>query len=67
LGKAELDLSLFTEKDFNMLILPLKDCQYENSFIEVGLKGGVNVPKSPVKLAANLGESLNEKALVAIM
>jgi hypothetical protein len=67
LGKAELDLSLYSEKDFNMLILPLKDCQYENSFIEIGLKGGVNAPKSPGKATAAMSESLNEKALVAIM
>lgn len=66
MGKAELDLSLFTENDFNVLILPLKDCQYENSFIEVGLKGGVNAPKSPGKATAG-SESLNEKALIAIM
>ena len=37
LGYAELDLSKFGKREFNMMELPLKNCQYDNSYIVVGL------------------------------
>jgi hypothetical protein len=39
LGFADLDLSQFGKEEFNEMTLPLNDCQYENSYIVVGLKG----------------------------
>jgi hypothetical protein len=39
IGKAELDLSNYGHDSFNELRLPLKECQYENAYIQVGLKG----------------------------
>jgi hypothetical protein len=34
-----MDLSQFGKEEFNEMTLPLNDCQYENSYIVVGLKG----------------------------
>ena len=39
LGTADLDLSQFNDGDYRMHQIPLENCQYENAFIEVGLKG----------------------------
>jgi len=39
IGKAELDLSSYGHDSFNELKLPLKECKYENAFIQIGLKG----------------------------
>lgn len=39
LGKADLDLSQFGTTDFQVHQLPLRECEYENAFIEVRLKG----------------------------
>jgi hypothetical protein len=39
LGNADLDLSQFGKGKFNEMTLPLNDCQYENSYVVVGLKG----------------------------
>ena len=38
LGKCDLDLTKFSYDDFNVLRLNLSECQYEGSWIEVGLK-----------------------------
>jgi hypothetical protein len=62
LGNADLDLSQFGKGEFNEMILPLNDCQYENSYIVVGLKGVETqmTPRSKAKEAAE--EGLNTSA-----
>jgi hypothetical protein len=47
LGKAELDLSLYGDDEFNILKLKLENCESEDAFIEVGLKA-TPVVKAPV-------------------
>lgn len=39
LGEADLNLCEFGDKDFKSLKLKLKNCQDENAFIEVALRG----------------------------
>ena len=39
LGKADLDLSQFGKEDFQVHELTLRECEYENAFITVHLKG----------------------------
>ena len=39
LGTADLDLSQFGKEDFQVHELPLRDCEYENAFVTVHLKG----------------------------
>ena len=47
-GKAELDLSLYGDNEFNVFRLKLTECQSEDAYIEVGLKG---VPAKPKDIA----------------
>ena len=39
LGKADLDLSQFGTTDFQVHVLPLRDCAFEGASVEVRLKG----------------------------
>ena len=55
MGKAELDLSLYGDDDFNILKLKLENCEFEDAFIEVGLKA-TPVVKAPTP-APMLSES----------
>ena len=64
LGKAELDLSLYGEDTFNIQKLPLKDCAYEDAYIEVGLKG-VQAAKKPA--ATPKGDAVNNESMLVLL
>ena len=39
LGEADLNLSNYTENEFKIIKLPLKNCSDPDGFIEIGLRG----------------------------
>lgn len=61
LGKAELDLSKFSQDAFWVHKLPLTECSYEGAFIEVGLKGG-EAPKKATTATPAAGNSNEPQA-----
>ena len=56
LGKCDLDMAQFSYDDFNVLRLNIGECQYEGSWIEVGLKA-VPANRSSNRTPGNLLDS----------
>ena len=56
LGKCDLDMAQFSYDDFNVIRLNIGECQYEGSWIEVGLKA-VPANRSSNRAAGNMLDS----------
>lgn len=57
LGKCDLDMAKFSYDDFNVLRLNIGECQYEGSWIEVGLKAVPANRSSTRAVGSNLLDS----------